>query len=247
MNTFKELARRWIRKAGYDLVAYKPQHRGKNPLLDIKFFLDGAPSPVILDVGANVGQSILRFKAIAPDATIHSFEPSPTSFNQLQDNHRTMGWQGVHLWNQGVGAENTTQVLYENERSVMSSFLKPGELCTGTIVASTSAPVVSLDAFAAAQDIPFVHLLKSDTQGFEHEVFKGASTLLAEQRIAMVFFECIVSNQYEHTARLDTLLRILTDHGYLLVGFYNQKFQRNLLSWMDVLMVSARYRQALIT
>ena len=36
--------------------------------------------PMIFDVGANIGQSIERFKNIFPDSSIHSFEPGISEF-----------------------------------------------------------------------------------------------------------------------------------------------------------------------
>ena len=40
-------------------------------------------SPVILDVGANKGQSIDFFKSIYPDCLIYAFEPNPRLFTAL--------------------------------------------------------------------------------------------------------------------------------------------------------------------
>lgn len=39
----------------------------------------------ILDVGANLGQSIVSFRILFPDATIHSFEANPTLIEELTD------------------------------------------------------------------------------------------------------------------------------------------------------------------
>jgi len=40
-------------------------------------------NPTILDVGANLGQSIDRFRQIWPSSRIISFEPNPSSVRQL--------------------------------------------------------------------------------------------------------------------------------------------------------------------
>jgi FkbM family methyltransferase len=241
VNTVKERIREWIRKTGYDLVPYRPRLRGLDPILDVRHYFGGTTSPTIADVGANIGQTISRFKAIAPDAIIHSFEPAPATFAQLKQNHAAMNWDDVHLWNHGIGAENSMRQFFEHEKSVMSSFLKPGELVTGEVVAANDIPVMTLDTFASSQDVPFIDLLKIDTQGFEFQVLQGAQSLFAQNRVGMILFEAIVSDQYEGIAPLHTVLAFLAEHDFRLVGFYNQKFQRGLLSWMDVLMISREY------
>jgi FkbM family methyltransferase len=178
---------------------------------------------------------------VAPDATIQSFEPSPATFAKLKENHAKMRWRDVQIWNSGVGSEDSTLMLLEHEQSVMSSFLKPGALLGGSLVGSVVVPVVTLDSFVAAQHIPFVHVLKSDTQGFESEVFKGANGLFRENRVGMLLFEAIVSEQYEGIAPFHTVLRYLMERDFRIVALYNQRFQRGLLSWFDVLMVNAQF------
>jgi len=43
-------------------------------------------SPVILDCGANIGMSVLRYKQLYPDAKIIAFEPDPKIFKSLKQN-----------------------------------------------------------------------------------------------------------------------------------------------------------------
>jgi hypothetical protein len=39
---------------------------------------------VIFDIGANVGQTAMRYRAIFPNARIFSFEPVPETYKKLQ-------------------------------------------------------------------------------------------------------------------------------------------------------------------
>jgi hypothetical protein len=45
--------------------------------------LDPASAPLIFDVGANVGQSLMTFKTLAPRARVLCFEPVPFSLGPL--------------------------------------------------------------------------------------------------------------------------------------------------------------------
>mgnify|MGYP000554303998 CR=1 FL=1 len=44
--------------------------------------LVGKTAPVIVDVGANIGQSVVYYKHIYAEAKIHCFEPLPLAFDE---------------------------------------------------------------------------------------------------------------------------------------------------------------------
>jgi hypothetical protein len=75
-------------RLGFDLRRL-PDAIERDPFLYMKAALQDVPSPVILDVGANVGQSITRFRRLWPQADIHVFGPGRTTFVELQ--RRTTG------------------------------------------------------------------------------------------------------------------------------------------------------------
>ncbi len=152
--------------------------------------------PLIFDIGGNVGQTVDTFKSWYPDSVIHTFEPSPHVFERLKINCKK--FTGVNTWNLGIGSSNTSLLLQENEFSGMSSFLYPSEFSWGNIVRTTSVEVRTLDLLAREHNIDFIHVLKSDTQGYDYEVLKGASGLMEENRIGMVYFEFIFSDMYKN-------------------------------------------------
>ncbi len=64
--------------------------------------------PVILDVGANIGLSVLYFKQLYPDSQITAFEPDPTIFSVLQHNVQQARLSNVTLINKAVWNSETT-------------------------------------------------------------------------------------------------------------------------------------------
>jgi len=207
MSSIKKSIRRIIRLCGFDIVRFRGQQIGVNPFDDMQRFLKGHKDPVILDVGANVGQSVYQFRNKFPASVIHSFEPSPSTYEQLKA--RCGKLPGVNLWNLGVGSTNTTFAFQENEHSNMSSFLPPSKFSWGKIVRTTNVEVCTLDSFVRDQDIDFIHVLKSDTQGFDFEVFKGASYLMEENRIGLIYFEFIFSDMYKNLPSFHDVFRYL--------------------------------------
>jgi FkbM family methyltransferase len=239
MNKTLEIIRRFVRSRGYDVKRYVPEQLGVDPFQDMCFFMKAVKCPIIFDVGANRGQTVDRFKKIFQVSSIHSFEPSPRTFAKL--NEHCNGLDGVKTWHCGVGSRQATLPFLENDNSDMSSFLAPGELCWGKIAKKTNVRIIALDSFVNEQDIEFVHILKSDTQGYDFEVFKGAEGLMRENRIGMIYFEFIFSNLYKDLPSFHEVFRFLSERNFSLVCFYKQYFQKNLISWTDLLFINLDY------
>jgi FkbM family methyltransferase len=85
--------------------------QGVNALADIAVLLAVVPAPIVFDVGANIGQSVTTFRELLPSSIVHSFEPGPDAFRQLEVT--TRGRVDVHLVNAGLGSVSGSQVLIE--------------------------------------------------------------------------------------------------------------------------------------
>jgi FkbM family methyltransferase len=68
--------------------------------------------PTIVDIGANIGVSILYFKHLFPMSTIYAFEPNPDSFLLLQQNVTRNNLEDVHLFNVALGRERGIAPMY---------------------------------------------------------------------------------------------------------------------------------------
>mgnify|MGYP001122910860 CR=1 FL=1 len=241
MKVLKKAIRKLARRAGYDIVTFDPQIIGYDPFVDMQHFLKEEKKPLIFDVGANIGQSVDRFRDVFPKSTIHSFEPSPSAFEKLKVHCRDL--PDVTPWNFGVGSINTTLPFLENEHSVMSSFLSPYKGCHGKIIQSTDVKIITLDSFSEKQKIEYIHILKSDTQGFDFEVFKGAGRLMKENRIGLIYFEFTFSEMYKGLPSFYDVFKYLSDNNFALVTFYESHFQKELVGWTDALLINRAFYQ----
>lgn len=146
---------------------------------------------LVLDVGANYGQSIVTFKAMRPDARIVSFEPNPSALVELRGLAAT--YAGVEVHPVAVGAEpGSIELVVPVVRGVVFhqlASLRPME--TSALVAqlhadgfrwarpvdvqwrSTPIDVLPLDAFGLVPD-----LVKIDVEGGEVGVLDGAHETL---------------------------------------------------------------------
>ena len=80
------------------------------------------PNPVIVDVGANIGQFTNAVKLFYPDARVIAFEPDPEVFADLETN--TAGLSNVTLHNEALGSEAGMLLFHRRVLSGMSSFLE---------------------------------------------------------------------------------------------------------------------------
>jgi len=236
----KRQVKRVLHGLGLEVVSFR-RKMGYQPRSDMRKFLHN-DHPLILDVGANKGQSIESFHKSFPNCTVHSFEPSPTTFEELK--HRASRFENAHLWNFALGSTSGRSTFLENEHSDMSSFLPLSEYGWGTVTKQTPVEVKTIDAFCRDENIEQIDILKSDTQGYDLEVFKGAEETIRNNKIGLIYFEVIFSDMYENLPSFSEIYEFLTSRGFLLVSFYGFRYQEKLASWADALFVSQAYLEA---
>ena len=187
-----------------------------------------ASAPVVLDVGAHVGQSNRLFRRLFPTASLWSFEPDPDSFAALVagvDASLPGGCQRLAL-----SDHDGTATFHRNPISHTSSLLArsaesrdsidlararaagaPAEVGSERI----DVPVRRLDGWCAEHGIATVDLLKIDVQGAEAAVLAGAEGVLASTFTVAV--EISFFDLYERASSFLEIEGLLRPHG---LGLY---------------------------
>jgi FkbM family methyltransferase len=125
-------------------------------------FLASNVSPLIIDVGSNIGLSIIYFKRLYPISKIIAFEPDPALFELLERNITTMGYQDVELRNSAAWIEDTTL-----------PFFSEGSLGGSSIVnhlRKANPLTVKAERLRSLLADKHVDFLKLDIEGAENEV-----------------------------------------------------------------------------
>jgi FkbM family methyltransferase len=229
----KAAVRKAMRRCG--LVVSRASNVGHDPFADMRRFLGAQSECLIFNVGANTGYTTRQFREYFPRATIHSFEPSPSTFLQLQ---QSVGSDpNTHLWNLALGAARDRLMLNENEQSFLSSFLPLGSFeTTGQVIRQTIVDVETVDSFCRQHDIGNIDILKSDTEGYELEVFNGAQRMLSG-RVKLVYFEVNFADKYVGQASFGKQFELLECCGFRFVSFYEVFRKDNVATWTDALFV----------
>jgi FkbM family methyltransferase len=230
----KRLLNRFLLNRGYVLSRVGPNGPKRDAFADMKR-LCATRNPLVLDVGANVGQSILRFRESFDNPSIHAFEPGEETFAILSDRMRAV--PNVFLTNAALGARCENRVFVRHAESEMSSLLEPGPDCWGSVLSRSEIQLRTVDGYCHERGIRHVDILKSDTQGFDLEVLKGAQETLRNTHL--VYIELIFSQMYQGNPRFDQIYAFLADRSFIPVSFYEMYYQRGLLSWTDALFVNS--------
>lgn len=133
-------------------------------------------SPVVLDVGANVGLHSIRIAHARPLARIHAFEPVTANYQVLCKNVSRNDFSKIILPNHvAIGAEDG-QVSIPAGYGTANSIGDRNSSDRETITAR------SIDSYLSMHQIKQVHLIKADVEGYELNVLHGARQCLEQSR-----------------------------------------------------------------
>lgn len=169
------------------------------------FFVEKILAPsnprLCIDVGANIGGYTTELLE-KTNAKVVSFEPLPPAFEQLSTAVSRYG-DRVTLENKGVGDEETTLAIkYNPEALVHASFSEDVNAKVDYVSNEMTAnvPVVTLDGYCARNAIEAVDFIKIDTEGFESEVFRGATETFRNLRPKFVQIEFNWHQMFRNTS-----------------------------------------------
>lgn len=229
----KQLLKTIVHSLGYEIS--RIDKVGVDAFADMARFLPTRERHVIFDVGANMGQSAKRFRRTFPAAEIHSFEPGPSVYKRLQ---QEIGSDpNTHTWNCGLGATTSRQRLFESDQSVMSSFLPTGKEAWVGTVGETEVEVQTIDSFCMQRQVTSIDILKSDTQGYDLEVLKGAEQIMHAGHVKIVYFEVNFADIYVGQGSFGQQYELLTAVDFRLLSFYQVFRRAGLAAWTDALFI----------
>lgn len=174
---------------------------------------------VMIDVGANVGDTARRMLEEFPGATVHAFEPAPETFKLLQA--RVAGNPRIKTYPVACGSSVGSIDFHVTANNWCSSVLPPSDLgkryygdwyATKQVV---KVPLTTLDRWASEHHINRVDFIKCDAQGFDLEVLKGATGVL-QNGVRAINCECQFAPEYEGCATFSQVDRFLAEQGYAL-------------------------------
>jgi FkbM family methyltransferase len=148
--------------------------------------------PILFDVGANTGEYSLELAFLFPKSKIFAFEPLESAFLKAQS--QLSGFNNVEVLPLALGSEKGLKEIfvYRNDpisqhASLFKNVLE--DIHKNNQIISQSIELDTLGSFCSSRGIEKIHFLKIDTEGFEMEVLKGASSLITNNLIEIIQFE----------------------------------------------------------
>lgn len=203
----------------FKVKIYRMTPRGVDPAADLHRAFPGFRVATVFDIGANVGQSVDRFLTEFPDAGIRSFEPSRSTFEQLQAQFR--GEPRVSCFNYALSDHAGTSDMEHTEKSDLRRLV--AEKTDGEQPEAVESVVLTtLDAFCEEQGVVRIDYLKIDTEGHELQVLTGASRMLDSDAIAILELELGMNPDNHRHTRFEDAKAALEDKGYRVFAITEQ-------------------------
>lgn len=189
------------------------EHWMRNVLTQI---LAQQPNKAFLDVGVNIGQTLLTLKSIQNDIPYYGFEPNPICVSYVA---KLIEANQLKATVYPVGLSNTTglAVLYKDVQlpgDSSASMIKEFRDTQGKV--EVFVPILSWDHIPAREQSVQFGIVKIDVEGAEWEVLSGLRELLEQQRpfIICEVLPVYTSDNIFRLERQEKILQLLKKLNY---------------------------------
>jgi 2-O-methyltransferase len=201
----------------------------------------GKDDPVIIEVGANCGQTTVEMLRAMPRATIYAFEPDPRAVAKFR---AAVTHPNVHLYECAIGA--TTGIInfhqssgaeelpgYSQGWDQSGSIRRPNNHRTVwpwvKFEKEITVPIMTLDAWSELHHVEKADFIWADVQGAEGDLVEGAARFLRACRF--LYTEYSNEEWYEGQLTLAELHGKLPDFDLIMrypmdALFRNKRTQR---------------------
>jgi FkbM family methyltransferase len=140
---------------------------------------------LIIDIGANVGQSLMLFKSVYPDAQYIGLEPNPVCSAVVCRLIALNGLEDCRIYTTGIGPSLSTGELLisrghmDDPRATLVADYRPGA------AACRSLPIISmrLQDLVPGLALSSQTIIKIDVEGYEADVLESLGDLVGQRPV----------------------------------------------------------------
>lgn len=182
-----------------------------------KYIESKSPQYTIIDVGANIGDTIALLRSAGVNQWVYMVEGEPLYFNLLQQNLQQ--FTNAKAFETFLGEEDLVQEGgIETHRGTAKVIQNINQQIS----------VKKLDGLVAENNIEHIKLLKIDTDGFDFKVLRGSFDFIKQHK-PVIFFEYVAIYLKEQGEHGTETLHSLQQLGYNKAIYYDN-FGKMLLS-----------------
>lgn len=176
------------------------------------------PDGVFIDVGANIGQTLLDLRVTHPNAQYIGFEPNANCVNYLQKLIQANHFQSYLIIPVGLSEENQVLPLYRQQGLLIDSGgtilsnVRPQKPCEVDFV-----PCFRFDQIWEKLNTKDIDFVKIDVEGAELETLIGMKTSIRKYRpsiLCEVLFTSADADISAQKLRNEQLMQLMTDMNY---------------------------------
>lgn len=176
---------------------------------------------IILDIGTNLGATLLHFAALTGNkGFVYGFEPDPINYNNCLNNIALNGFTNIDVSQIGLGNKaGSFNLVVDIESNRGGNRISDAE----TSKNKTVITVERLDDWAEKKAVHAVNLIKIDVEGFEYKVLKGGENLV-KKTMPTLFIELDDNNLKNVGDSAQDLIKLLEGWGYSVKNSLNNEY-----------------------
>jgi FkbM family methyltransferase len=161
-----------------------------------------------LDIGANVGQSLIKIKSVYKDIEYFGFEPNPINCFYLKQLIKINRMTNVQIIPVAISAQDgLTELYFYGKSDTDGSASIIADYRSNPVMKSEFIPTLSGRTIFRQIKLNKVSGIKIDVEGAELEVLNGLSDLIKANR-PIIFIEVLPIYTIENKVRMERQLKI---------------------------------------
>jgi FkbM family methyltransferase len=171
----------------------------------------------VIDIGANVGKTVITFNKLLPNAHIYAFEPLPDCYEILC--RKIAKLPNCDPFNLALGTESSEILMNKSSYLPSSSILEMDKSHSDAFPFTSGSEavkikIVPLDSMSL--EIGNSLLIKLDVQGYEDRVIDGGMKVFSQANI--VILEISYKTLYKDQVLFDGIYTRMKNLGFVLAG-----------------------------
>lgn len=181
-------------------------------------FIKNDPNDTFIDVGTNIGQTLIKARSLKPNISYIGFEPNPICYAYLKELIKVNKFHNIRILNCALSFSaqvlKLEKILPDDVRASIISHLRPGFSKDEDLVVT-----IDYDTWFLNEHISFI---KIDVEGSEMEVLRGMKQSITKHQPIIV---CEVLDIHHPSvaeyaqARATELTRFLSSLNYGIIRF----------------------------
>lgn len=191
----------------------------------LKYFLF-KHTGAFIDVGINVGQTLLKVKTLKSDVYYLGFEPNPACCSYCNILVSKNNFADTIIIPVGLSSEQGLKQLNLSSEISSSASMIQGFRAESYYTQKYYVPVLTGDYCCKTINIDSVSVIKIDVEGGELEVVRGLISTIRKHRPYII---CEILPTYNHEFRInrqEELCRIIRSIDYRIYRYYRQRLTR---------------------